>query len=819
MSIQAVNTGKFQKAVASAVPYSQQISPTSVITYEGDLTETIQLLGIPFETIGNKDLDASSTTWFANLTTMMRDGGLAFWTHIVRRRISYDMAKIGYDNYFSTEFAKQYAAKFNAEPQFHNELFISPVVRMGSSDLDRWGAKLSRKNSETMQGMREDAKERLGQVTAKLMTDLRRYHPRILGTYEQADVTCTELGGFYSRLLNAKSSHVPLAQQELSYGIQSADLHFGHEVVEIAGATGSRYAAALGLVAPYTVEAADVKVFETLLALPVEFVLSQSVTTLPYAKADNLLERQTNVIKSTSNNEAQIKNIGAARTNLQNGKFQLLEHEFILIVYGDSPKALNANINTVVSALDEKVVGTSRLTGGTLIASYFNILPANFRVGRTRAMTISSENFVKFFPMHNFSIGNARGSQWGMPVCMLKTSGRSPYFFNYHVSKSALREQGVELEYEDTDEHGHRKEVGHYRILGRTGDGKTVIRMALQALARKKNNKGSRPLKTFSFDLHRGEELPIRAMGGKYHRFEQGVASGLNPFTLPNTSDSHMVIFRTAAWAAQCGGGFRLWPADEQVLFKAIRLVYELDPRDRRFARVLDNIPDTGKEGLKAVLQRWVEGGPYAWVLDSPQDKFDLSSANDWGFDITSFIEIDEARQPILMLLTHMMSLAANGSPHIIHIAEAWRSLKDPMMLKYIEDKVLTARRKDGVIGLDTQEPEHLTDSALGSTLVSQFQTQILLPNPMATPEGYIEGLKCTPREFHLIKTTPVGIGKFLVKKGIESNLVSMDLSGMSDMLALLSTSSDNLEVAEEVWKHFGDDPAIWVPEFLKRRV
>lgn len=819
MSVQPMRAMGHQKGVATAIPYSQQISPNTVITYEGDLTETIQLQGIPFETMGNTDLDGRNDNWFANVTSIAKDDGVALWTHIVRRKISYDMSSVEYDNHFSTEFAKAYGKKFAAEPQYYNELFISPVIRMGASGIDRWGMKLSKKDSEEMETLRDQARERMNQVASKLSNDLRAYHPKRLGTYDQEGVTCTETGGFYSRLLNGRSKHVPLRHAELAYEIQSTGLEFGGEVVEIVGASGSRYAALLGLVAPYTVENIDCKVFEGLLGASFEFVLSQSVTVMPFNKADGLLKKQINTIKSTSNNKDQIDNLETARKNLQNGKFSMFDHEFILVLYGDSIKELNTNINQAQSVLDAKVIGTSRIKGGAMISAYFSMLPGNFKFGRPRAMPISSENFVKFFPMHNYSIGNALGSQWGMPIAVLKNQGSGPYFFNYHVSRSALLEQGVNLEYEEAEEGEHRKEVGHYRVLGQTGGGKTVVKMALRALARKKNVVGKGPLKTYSFDLHRGEEIPIRAMGGKYHRFENGSYTGLAVFkSLPDNPDSHNLIFRVASWCAQQGGMFHMTPNDEQILFKAIRMVYTLPHQHRRFARLLDNIPDTGNQGLKAVLMRWVEDGPFAWVMDSNENAFDLTTANNWGFDITSFIDIEEARQPILMALTHQMSLASEGSPHIIDIAEAWKSLKDPMMRAFIEDKALTLRRKDGIIGLDTQEPEHLTESGLGSTLVTQFPTQILLPNSSADPEAYIDGLRVTPREFDIIKNTPQGQGYFLVKKGKESTLARMDLSGMNDWLAVLSTSQDNLDILDDIRSQLGDDPAVWLPEFFKRR-
>jgi type IV secretion system protein VirB4 len=588
----------------------------------------------------------------------------------------------------------------------------------------------------------------------------------------------------------------------------------------------------------------DAKVFEGLLSAPFEFVLSQSVTAMAFDKADALLKTQFNKIKSTSVNEEQLKEVAAARTQLQAGKFSMFEHELVLVVYGDSVKELNENVNTAVTLMDQKSMSVSRERGGALICTYFSILPGNFKHGRIRAMPISSKNFSKFFPMHNHPKGNSQGSQWGAPIALLKTSAGGAYFFNFHVSRNRLLEQGIRLDYEDeasppdvpeeaedgAQEHGvgdghadepkaHRKELGNYKIIGRSGAGKTVLKLALRLLARKQVMRGGGRLKIFSFDKDFGEEICIRAMGGRYFRIAGGEPTGMNPFSMAPTAENISVILSIMSWNAQFDGKYAMTHKDEEDLLRSIRQVYELEPRHRRYARVRDSLPTHRESSLHQALGRWCDDGAFAWVLDNAEDRFDLQGADTFGFDMTNFLDIEEARTPILRYLTHKISQNACGAPHIVDIAEAWRALKDPLMQTFIENKGKTIRKEDGVIGLDTQEPSDISRSPLGSTLLSQFPTQLLLPNGEAEQADYIDGLKLTPREFHLIKNTEENSGQFLLKKGAESVLVKMDLSGMDDMLAVLSASLDNVEIMHSVIAEVGPDPALWLPIFLKRRV
>lgn len=829
-----------ERSVASCLPYSQQIDEHTVITYDGDLTQTILVHGLPYETIGHKELDGQNQQWFSAINNIARSPNVALWTHLERRRVCFDFSGVEYDNQLSTEFARLYAGQFGDKAQFTNRLFLSPVYRLAGNKADRMSIRLSSGTSAGMGELRLRARDELTKLSSQLMVSLRRYHPRSMGTYWQDGQLCSRTAGFYGRLLNNTDRHINLGAYELSHSLQSAALNFGAETVEIQGPAGSRFAAVLGLVAPYRAEQLDAKVFEGLLSAPFEFVLSQSVTVMAFDKADALLRTQYNKIKSTSDNAQQMEEVATARTQLQAGRFSMFEHELVLIVYGDSIKELNQNVNAAVTLLDQKSMNTSRERGGALICTYFSALPGNFKYGRIRAMPISSKNFSKLFPMHSHPQGNGQGSQWGPPIALLRTVAGGPYFFNYHVSRNRLLEQGIRLDYDDepaaaavtevddsasaaNDEiekpKAHRKELGNYKIIGRSGGGKTVLKLALRLLARKRAIAGGSRLKIFSFDKDYGEEICIRAMGGRYFRIAGGEPTGMNLFSLPPTPENLSVILSILSWNAQFGGRYQMTHKDEEDLLRAIKQVYLLEPRHRRYARVRDSLPTHRENSLYHALGRWCDGGAFAWVLDNDTDRFDLGGVDTFGFDMTNFLDIEEARTSILRYLIHKIGQEASGAPHIIDIAEAWKALKDPSMQVFIENKGRTIRKEDGVMGLDTQEPSDISRSPLGSTLLSQFPTQILLPNVQAEQDDYIDGLKLTPREFHLVKNTEENTGRFLLKKGAESVLVNMDLSGMDDMLAVLSASLDNVEVMHEAIAQVGDDPADWLPVFLKRRV
>ncbi|HDR9474420.1 VirB4 family type IV secretion/conjugal transfer ATPase [Burkholderia multivorans] len=830
------------------IPYRSQIDATTCTTIERDVTSTIQFRGIPFETMSKEELDGYTRQWNATINTLgANNSRVALWTHLVRRKLQYDLSGVEYDNPFSQMLGAQYAERVGKQTYYLNELFLSPVYRPAPGRAERIGAKLDKKGGQAVASV---ALEQIGRITAQIVRSLRRFHPNVLGVREFEDrPAVSDLQSFYGMILNGEWAPVPLDTFSVRYAIQRNDLNFGTEVIEIMGPTRSRFAGIIGLKAPYGAEMADARIFHPLLRLQCEFILSQSLTFLPFNKADKFLDKQISNFSSTDEaaSAIQLKQLRDARSNLAAGKFGMGEHEFILTLYGDSIKEVNEAIGMAVAALEEKSLIAIRKRRGKLITQYFGMLPGNFLTDRLDAMPVSTDNFAAFFPMHNFMTGRAEGTQWGMPITVLKTTSGAPYFFNFHVSRKTLKNQGVQLEYlDDEDEKQseeeeekaelagravkeHRKELGNYTIIGPSGSGKTLTKLFLRSLVRKRR-KGAdaRPFKTFAWDKDYGEEICVCALGGKYFRFEESKPSGLNPFGLPDTKENRAFIMELLMWCAESDPTYTRSGADEEVLLKVIGDVYDL-PTTRRLARIMDTLPgsieaqrtaDGVVTGLKAALRRWVgNDSPYGWVLDNAYDRFDLSVANDFGFDMTSFLDNEYARTPIQLLINRKIESAIDGSPFILDIAEAWKALKDPFMQRFIENKAKTVRKQLGLIGLDTQDPTDLTSSPIRGTLLQQFPTQIYLPNDRADAADYIDGMKLTKREFKLVTEGMLDEpGQFLLKQGKESVVVRNDLSGMDDMTAVLSASIENVMLVRDLIEKNGDDPNVWLPKFFKTR-
>ena len=68
-----------------------------------------------------------------------------------------------------------------------------------------------------------------------------------------------------------------------------------------------------------------------------------------------------------------------------------------------------------------------------------------------------------------------------------------------------------------------------------------------------------------------------------------------------------------------------------------------------------------------------------------------------------------------------------------------------------------------------------------------------------------------------MLKNTDPGSRYFLVKQGKDVVVARIDLSGMDDVICVLSGRAETNVVLAEVRAELGDDPNVWLPEFTKR--
>jgi type IV secretion system protein VirB4 len=168
--------------------------------------------------------------------------------------------------------------------------------------------------------------------------------------------------------------------------------------------------------------------------------------------------------------------------------------------------------------------------------------------------------------------------------------------------------------------------------------------------------------------------------------------------------------------------------------------------------------------------------------------------------------------------LLHLKDLMqARGGLLATIIEEFWLPAQYPTTCELILKVLKTGRKADEFMVLVSQSPEDAINCPVFAAIRDQTATKIYLPNPDAQIESYRK-LNLTDREFDALKALSKESRTFLIKQSNQSAFATLDLHGMSDEIAVLSGSLENVAIWEEVKAECGGDMERCMARFQERR-
>ncbi|SCB04347.1 Conserved hypothetical protein [Xanthomonas translucens pv. translucens DSM 18974] len=484
------------------------------------------------------------------------------------------------------------------------------------------------------------------------------------------------------------------------------------------------------------------------------------------------------MISSGDKAVSQIHELDLAMDQLSSGNFVLGEYHFTIAVYADSQEKLSQQTATTRAELSNAGFVSTK-EDLAIASSFYAQLPGNWKY-RTRLANVSSLNFLGLSPLHNFAQGKRENNPWGECVTTLQTTNGQPYYFNFHATHPAENSLG-------------EKAIANTMVIGKSGTGKTALINFLLSQVQKFD-----PIPTiFFFDKDRGAEIFVRACGGNYLALENGRATGFNPFQCERSEANVQFL---ADLIKVLAGKLEYTSREEEDIFRGVEGMLDTPMHLRSMTNFRKSLPNMGDDGLYARMRKWTAGNSHGWVFDNPVDTIDLEKASIIGFDYTDVIDNPEVRVPVINYLLHRLEALIDGRPLIYVMDEFWKILDGKGGLKeFAKNKQKTIRKQNGMGIFATQSPEDALASDISAALVEQTATMILLPNPNASKEDYMEGLKLTEAEYQVVVNLDERSRCFLVKQGHGSSVCQLNLRGMDDALAVISASTDNIEIMHQV--------------------
>ncbi|WP_293706113.1 MULTISPECIES: VirB4 family type IV secretion/conjugal transfer ATPase [unclassified Stenotrophomonas] len=794
-------------SIAEFIPLSSHVSPHVVKTTGGDFLITWRLDGLPFVGREEWELEHRHNTFNRMLQTLRAPDfvNVAFWVHDVRRRGREDL-KSHYQHVFNQQLSDEYFERLSTQKIMRNELFMTMIYRpivTGKKFVEKSA------NIERLQAEQDQAIGKITELAGNVEAVLKDYAPTLLGMYEADNgVVFSEVLSFFGYLLNRIDEPVPVLRAPV-YDYLPVSRHMfsaksGDFVINAPG--GQNHYGAILNIKEYT-DGTYPGILNGLKYLDFEYVITHSFSPMGRQDALKVLDRTKGMMISSGDKAvSQIAEMDHAMDQVASGNFVLGEYHFMMALYAEDQRTLSQNVATTRAELSNAGF-VSVKEDLAVCASFYSQLPANWKY-RTRLANVSSLNFLGLSPLHNFATGKRDNNPWGECLTVLQTTNGQPYYFNFHATHPAENSLG-------------EKAIGNTMVIGKSGTGKTALINFLLSQVQK-----YKPSPTiFFFDKDRGAEIFVRACGGNYLALDNGQPTGFNPFQCERTDANVQFLGNLIkVLAAKTSYTAR----EDEDIFRAVESMLDMPMHLRSMTNFQKSLPNMGDDGLFARLRKWTAGNTLGWVFDNPVDVIDLEKANIIGFDYTDVIDNAEVRVPVINYLLHRLEELIDGRPLIYVMDEFWKILDGGGALKdFAKNKQKTIRKQNGLGIFATQSPEDALASDISAALIEQTATLILLPNPSASREDYMEGLKLTEAEFEVVSNLDERSRSFLVKQGHGSTVCQLNLRGMDDALAVISASTDNIEVMDRIVhqqaEHFGVEvgelsPEQWLQEFYENR-
>ncbi len=786
-----------ENPLAGFVPFSSLVTSHDVITRGGDYLRVWRLDGIPFE-CADESLIAERHEALCSLLRNLAGGQWAVWTHRLHRMVSdrlQDPAAPG----FAQDLSQAYQDKLGSRMMMSNELYLTLLYRPTVSRVSRALQATKRCRADIAAGQTEAIRV-MGERSALVDRVLRGFGPQLLGSRIHQGRMYSEIAEFLGYLVNGSWRPVPQLTGPLYRTLPTARLSFGGDKLELRHGDIRRYAALVDI--KEYADAVEPGILNALVYEGSEFIETQSFSILARREAMHALELQRDqLIASDDVVATQVVDMDVALNELGDGQFCMGEYHYSLVIFGDSAADAGRRAAQAVGAVGE--ASSLQMSPVDLVAdaAWFAQLPGNWQ-WRPRDAKLSSRAFAALASAHNIVRGKRDGNPWGEALALLQTPSRQPFYLNLHSSP-------VDEDSED------KKLPGNTMIIGSTGVGKTTLEMFLLVMTRKWEPAPRLVL----FDLDRGCEIAIRALGGQYFALEAGKPTGCNPLQREPTP-ARIQFWERLVRTCIATPALPLLPADERAIANAVNAVATMPAHLRRFSTVRQNLPKTGENSLFDRLGRWCQGGALGWVFDQADDRLlDLQAVPVIGFDTTEFLDLPEVRTPIMMYLLQVMQELVNGERLIYVISEFWKVLDHEAFSDFAKQKQKTIRKQNGLGIFDTQSPSDVLTHPIGRTMVEQSATKIFLANPEAVRQDYVDGFGLSEAEFEIVRSLNAQGGRrFLVKQGHASAICELDLTGLDEFVTVLSATTDNVALLDEIRERHGNSPADWLP-VLRRAV
>ncbi len=305
-------------------------------------------------------------------------------------------------------------------------------------------------------------------------------------------------------------------------------------------------------------------------------------------------------------------------------------------------------------------------------------------------------------------------------------------------------------------------------IIGPTGTGKSVH--GNLAIAHEQKYGGF----TYIFDIGGSYESVVELYGGKVDRVGKDEPR-VNPFALAPTEPNIKFLYSFVKLLLT-NGGAELAPEDDDVLHKAVRDMYLLDPENRRLRNLF--LP----KHLDRYLSKWVRDGVYNAIFDNVHDELSLGRLQCFDFQGVNNKQNADLIEPLMVWLLRRIDDVLYdpknlGVPKHVLIEEIFSSMKNKQLLEAALGSIKTVRKILGGVTLIGQSANDLGENA--DSIVNSCTSFLFLPDATFNRAHHAELFKLTDQQLDLFESLREREGLYIRRDGL-TKVVTLNLDPRS---------------------------------------
>jgi type IV secretion system protein VirB4 len=798
--------GRFEQSADEFLPYLGHIKPNVVALEDGSLMAMAAFPGLPFELDDNGARNARPHR-INSLSQMIGDDNVTIHTNFVHGDIEPELVtEGGFLTNFSRDTYRKYERKTFGDSVKANTWLLSIIVH---PRIPFEGAfnRLKRRWFRPDLGINAECEQQLEDIMEIVMIWLARYGVRRLG-YRQgvgqfSGWTYSEIGEALKLIMTTQRHTVPLGDAPLGGLIYTDPVIFagwrGRHRFSVETIDGPLEGMIFGWKG-YPSKTV-VGMFNQLLGVEYPVVITHSGRFLSRATAETKMHMTAVQMENAKDKASSLlQGLIELQDEIASNRVVMVSHHFSVAVYARNRTELATRASRVANIISICGATAVREARGSM-GAYFAQLPGARSRYRCRPGAISSKNYAHFVSLEGYPEGDPEG-YWGAPVIQFKTNGGTVFSWHPHVG-----------------------EVGHTAVFGWTSSGKTTFLAFLQcALLRVLSATDT----MIVFDKDQGMQVAVMANGGRYVCLRRGRASGSAPLRIYDDTLRNVEHLAALFKRLILLDGRDIEAEDEAMLHRGVQRQLRLPAHLRSMLGVKAFL----SAGAAGRFAKWCRGGSYGWLFDNDDDLITLEGHTQLaGFDFTDLLPTEDRPDDgcagamaadIMFRLRRLMD-----GRRFVAIVDESRYYMDSIA-GVIEDFALTGRKKELVLVLAAQKPEHILDQPLGRSIMAQVATGFLFPDPRASWAEYgADGLGCTPAEFRYLKdlrtltnnTESRAKRQVMIRREAGSVVVEFDMTGMDDEIAILSGRPDTAALMEQIAAELGADatPDELVAEFKAR--